>query len=89
VRYALATMLLGTSGENTWFAAGRDPYPVAGTVWTADMTNAQKLGRPLGPYTVHDGIYSRRFEYGVVHVNPSEDVEVDGMMRLSGVIDLF
>lgn len=87
VRYALATMLLGTSGENTWFAAGRDPYRVAETVWTEDITRAQKLGRPLGPYTVAGGIYSRLYQGGQVWVNPSEN-EVGGMMGTSGVVEL-
>jgi hypothetical protein len=88
VTYALATYLLGMGpAGNSFFCAGRDPYKLAETVWTGDMVAAQKLGRALGKYMATGGIYMRRFEHGIVQVNPSEK-PVGGLRPTSGAITL-
>lgn len=86
-RYALSTVLLAAGGTAV-FGAGVDGYPVSGTVWTADMDNARKLGPPLGAHRINsNGLYVRDFEHGTVYVNPAPRA-VNTMPATSGLIEL-
>lgn len=86
-RYALATVLLATEGD-ALFGAGVDGYPVSGTVWTADMDNARRLGTPRGAHRVTpEGLYTRDFEHGRVTVNPSTK-PINTMPATSGQIEV-
>lgn len=86
-RYALATYLLAAKGVG-FFGAGVDGYPVSGTVWTADMDAARKLGQPLGAYRVVSGLYVRDFTNGGVTVNPASKTTIGGLAPMTASITL-
>ncbi len=84
MRYAVASYLLGKNGARTYFQldAG-DP------VYLADPYFNAPVGAPIEPYVkLSNGLYARRFQNGLVLVNPSAEkktAKLDGSYRtLSG-----
>jgi hypothetical protein len=79
-RLALASFLLGTDGRHGFvftYAEGQDATAVH-PWWDAD------LGAALRPYGFVGGVYGRRFERGLVLVNPfaaTKTVALDGAYR--------
>lgn len=67
-RFALATFLLG-AGAKAYY----DFLPTTTSDRTAifDANWRSALGAPSGPYTVANGVYSRKFARGSVSVNPT------------------
>jgi Hypothetical glycosyl hydrolase family 15 len=71
-RFALASFLLGTNGSAYFgFSAAREEAP------TMPFRTPVRLGAPLDRYRQVDRAYVRRFEGGIVLVNPS-----DGAVRV-------
>lgn len=67
--YATASYLLGKNGARTYFQ-----FDAGSPAWGADPTLAAPLGAPSGDYAKLDGgLYQRKFERGMVLVNPSGD----------------
>lgn len=86
VVYSLATWLLAANKAK--FAAMNDrKYGAGGAWWVPEMDTALKLGAPLGTWTLNGGIYSRKFEHGVVAVNPLTG-PINTMPATSGLIQL-
>lgn len=86
VVYALATYLLATTGYAK-FAAFNGTYGTGGAWWVSEMDTALKLGAPLGTWSLANGLYSRKFERGVVTVNPTQK-PINTMPATSGLIEL-
>ena len=87
VVYALATYLLATTGYAKFAAMNATQYGTGGAWWVPEMDTALKLGGPLGTWTLANGLYSRKFERGVVTVNPSGR-PINTMPATSGLIEL-
>lgn len=87
VVYALATYLLATTGYAKFAAMNATQYGSGGAWWVSEMDVALHLGAPIGTWSLANGLYSRKFEKGVVTVNPSEK-PVRLMAATSGVIEL-
>lgn len=68
--YGLAAMMLIANGEAS-YSTSNSCYSTC-EVWYPEYTTAQQLGAPLGSYTIlADGAYERRFQNGMVVVNPT------------------
>ncbi|MGH9123792.1 MAG: putative glycoside hydrolase [Acidimicrobiales bacterium] len=67
-RYALATFLLGTNGNEYWYWS--DTGAETAVVETSAYENVN-IGTPLGSYDKVLGVYQRRFSGGLVVVNPT------------------
>ena len=66
--YGLASMLLVADGWSS-YATNNDG---AGETWYPTYSDAQNLGAPTGSSTLlSNGVYERRFEHGLVLVNPT------------------
>ena len=82
-RFGYATMLLAGDGR-AHFALAHD---YSNETWFPEYD--YDLGRPTGPATQdHDGVHRRRFERGLVVVNPTattRSVALDGLYRGSGL----
>jgi hypothetical protein len=88
VGYALASLLLVTTGKARFAARKNQSYGVGQGWWTPAMDNARKLGQPKAAYTVStQGVYQREFEHGRVSVNPSEK-PINTLPATSGLIEL-
>jgi Hypothetical glycosyl hydrolase family 15 len=86
VVYALATFLLA-AGKGKFAAMNDKKYGLGGAWWVPEMDTALKLGVPLGTWTLSGGIYSRKFEHGVVAANPLTG-PINTMPATSGLIEL-
>jgi hypothetical protein len=82
--YGYATMLLASDGRHAHFAMAPD---YSNETWFPEYD--YDLGRPLGAATRDDdGVWRRRFENGLVVVNPTGEakhVALDGTFRGSGL----
>lgn len=88
VDYALASLLLVTTGKARFAARRNQSYGVGQGWWTPAMDTARLLGQPKGVYTVTAaGLYQRSFEHGMVTVNPTMK-PVGAMPATSGLIEL-
>lgn len=86
VDYAFCSWLAHTAFLGS-FSASRD---YGGTIGLPDgtlWTRAQSLGRPLAGATQNGPVWSRRFEHGTVHVNPTNTPDV-ALAATSGAIEL-
>jgi hypothetical protein len=87
VEYALASMLLVTTGKAV-FAATKGGYGLSAAWWTPAMETAKLLGQPKAPHvTQASGLCTREFEHGRCTVNPNERT-VGTMPATSGLIEL-
>lgn len=78
-RYALASFLLGTSG-NGGFSFQTDASVAA----PLGMLEGTAIGTPISPYVRRDGAYLRAYSAGLAVVNPTPDpvvVTVDAVYR--------
>ena len=67
--YSTASYLLGKNGAHTYFQ-----FDTGSSAWSADPILSAPLGAPTEEYTKLDGgLYMRRFERGIVLVNPGSD----------------
>lgn len=70
VRYALASFLLAADGHGVFAVSGAPPHRRA--LWFSDYERARRLGQPLAAAsTLAQGLRARRFERGLVLVNPT------------------
>jgi hypothetical protein len=82
--FSTATYLLGKSGSRTYFQ-----FDAGSADWSADPILSAPLGAPSGEYAkLEGGLYQRKFERGLVLVNPSDDERKssidEGYRTLSG-----
>jgi hypothetical protein len=87
VVYALASYLLATTGYAKFAAMNATQYGAGGAWWVSEMDVALHLGAPLGTWSLANGLYSRKFERGVVTVNPTQK-PINTMPATSGLIEL-
>ena len=74
-RYALASFLLGTDGNQYWFWSDRGYDGTAAQDTAYEHVN---VGQPLAPYAKVGAAYVRHFTNGVAVVNPTANpVTVD------------
>ncbi len=67
--YSVASYLLGKNGARTYFE-----FATGSAASASDSALSAPVGAPIGDYVKLDsGIYSRKFERGLVLVNPSAD----------------
>lgn len=67
--YSTATYLLGKNGARTYFQ-----FDAGSSAWSGDPILSAPLGAPTGEYSkLEGGLYQRKFERGLVLVNPSDD----------------
>ncbi len=67
--FATASYLLGKNGARTYFQ-----FDAGSAAWSTDPILSAPLGAPTGEYEKLDGgLYQRKFERGMVLVNPSGD----------------
>ncbi|MEA2144750.1 MAG: hypothetical protein QOG59_337 [Solirubrobacteraceae bacterium] len=68
--FGLASMLLVAGGWSSYSTSNAN-YTSAES-WYPEYTTAHQLGAPIGPYSkLANGVYSRKFQNGIVLVNPT------------------
>jgi hypothetical protein len=68
--YGLASMMLIAGGQSS-YSTSNACYSSCETFYP-EYATAQQLGAPVGPYTqLANGVYTRRFQNGIVLVNPT------------------
>ena len=65
--YALALMLMVAGGHSSWDIS--EGCNTTCDNWLPVYTAAERLGGPLGPYTLDGSVYRRRFQNGTVTAN--------------------
>jgi hypothetical protein len=88
VVFALGTFLLGTSGHAKFAAMNANQYGVGGSWWVPEMDDAIKLGAPASVWFAEDGVFTRRFDHGVVKVNASDHLTLGGILPQTAKIQL-
>lgn len=86
IDYAFLSWLMGTQFLGSFTASvdyTGDVFLPSGGLWLS----ASKLGRPMAPMGTSSIGYVRRFEHGVVYVNPFSDVRA-GLPSMTGKIQL-